>query len=251
MIGAPVSIKIGKGCNCMHYAGRHQSRNMLDYSVKSSLSYDPGCRECPRLSGFLAQVKTRWPHYFCRPVPAFGDPRARLLIVGLAPGKHGANATGRPFTGDHAGKLLYRTLHEFGYGSRPVSDHAGDDLVLRDCRITNAVKCLPPGNRPTGPEQKNCSVFLRHELSAPEIRVILALGQLAHNAVLRCLGQKQVSFGFAHNRTHLLEDGRRLVDSYHCSRYNTQTGRLTENMFCRVFETVTMLLGDGAGGLMR
>ncbi len=235
----------------MHYTGWHQSRNFLEYAVRPSKPHDPECRKCSRLSAYHVQVRMRHPDYFCKPVPAFGDPCARLLIVGLAPGKHGANATGRPFTGDHAGDLLYRTLHEFGYGSLPVSDHAGDDLILQDCRITNAVKCLPPGNRPTGVEQKNCGVFLRHELSAPEIRVILALGQLAHNAVLRCLDRKQVSFRFAHNRTHLLENGMQLVDSYHCSRHNTQTGRLSREMFCQVFETVGMLLGNGVAGPAR
>jgi len=166
-----------------------------------------------------------------------------LLIVGLAPGLHGANRTGRPFTGDHAGILLYRMLHEFGFASRPASLAADDGLRLRGCRITNAVKCLPPQNRPTGAEVKNCNRYLTVELQAlPRDGVILALGGTAHRAVLAATGQRGARFPFRHGARHRFPDGTRLVDSYHCSRYNTQTGRLTPAMFRRVFSGLRQFL---------
>jgi uracil-DNA glycosylase family 4 len=197
------------------------------------------CTVCPRLAGFLAEVRGAHPGYFARPVPPFGDPRARLLIVGLAPGMHGANRTGRPFTGDYAGILLYDTLHRFGFASKPVSESAADDLVLRDCRITNAVKCLPPANKPEPAEIRNCNRHLAAELAAsPQVRVILALGQVAHKAVLMATGQKQAALVFGHGARQVLPDGRVLVDSYHCSRYNTQTRRLTESGFHDVFRAI-------------
>jgi uracil-DNA glycosylase family 4 len=206
-----------------------------------------GCIDCPRLAGFLVQVRGRHPDYHARPVAPFGDPRARLLIVGLAPGMHGANRTGRPFTGDFAGVLLYETLHAFGFGSKPVSLAADDDLRLSDCRITNAVKCLPPQNRPEPAEIKTCNRYLGEELRAPELRVILALGLVAHKAVLMALGLKQSTLGFAHAARHALPPqelggacapGRVLIDSYHCSRYNTQTRRLTGADFQNVFRAI-------------
>ena len=198
-----------------------------------------GCTECPRLAGFLADVRKRKPDYHARPVPAFGDPRARLLIVGLAPGMHGANRTGRPVTGDYAGILLYETLHAFGFGSQPQSLAAGDDLRLIDCRITNAVKCLPPENKPEPAEIRTCNHYLAAELqAAPELRVILALGLVAHKAVLMALGLKQSSLVFGHGARHQLADGRILIDSYHCSRYNTQTRRLTSADFQNVFQSI-------------
>jgi uracil-DNA glycosylase family 4 len=148
-------------------------------------AFDPDCRLCPRLAGFLDAVGSDYPDYHARPVPPFGDPQARLLIVGLAPGLHGANATGRPFTGDHAGIILYETLHRFGFASRPESVAADDGLMLHGCRITNAVKCLPPQNKPTGPEVRECNGFLAAELaSLPGDAVVLALGKIAHDAVL-------------------------------------------------------------------
>src|SRR6202022_60101 len=151
--------------------------------------FDPGCRRCPRLSAFLDAVRLDEPSYYCRPVPPFGDPNARLLIVGLAPGKHGANRTGRPFTGDHAGILLYATLHKFGLASGPTSIAGDDGLTLLNTRITNSVKCLPPANKPLPLEIKACNDFLRAELAqSPEVRVILALGAIAHAAVLRASG---------------------------------------------------------------
>jgi uracil-DNA glycosylase family 4 len=211
-----------------------------------SAVFDPDCRRCDRLVGFLAEVRQAHPDYHCRPVAPFGDPAARLLIVGLAPGMHGANATGRPFTGDYAGILLYRTLHEFGFASRPESISADDGLRLNDCRITNAVKCLPPQNKPTTGEVVACNGYLAAELEAlPEGAVVLALGAIAHNGVLRALGLKQRGFPFGHAHSHALERDRLLIDSYHCSRYNTQTRRLTPAMFKAVFRQVRKVL-DGA-----
>ena len=212
--------------------------------MDSSTYFDIDCRRCDRLANFLDEVKTRYPDYFARPVPPFGDPAARLLIVGLAPGMHGANASGRPFTGDHAGIMLYETLHRFGFGSRPESTSVDDDLKLVNCRITNAVKCLPPENKPTGPEIRICNDFLRAELATlPDAPVIIALGLIAHNAVLKALGMKQSSCKFGHAARHRLPNGGWLVDSYHCSRYNTQTRRLTQPMFDDVFASAQELLG--------
>ncbi|MGH8401303.1 MAG: uracil-DNA glycosylase [Gammaproteobacteria bacterium] len=194
--------------------------------------FDPDCTRCPRLARFLSGVRKEYPDYHARPVPPFGDKRARLLIVGLAPGMHGANATGRPFTGDHAGIILYQTLHRFGFASAAESRSVHDRLRLLDCRITNAVKCLPPANKPVGSEIVNCNDFLQAELeSLPERAVILALGRIAHQAVIRASGLKQSQFVFRHSASHTLAKGRTLLDSYHCSRYNTQTRRLTEPMF--------------------
>jgi uracil-DNA glycosylase family 4 len=188
------------------------------------------------------EMQARYPSYHNAPVPPFGDPRARLLIVGLAPGAHGANATGRPFTGDHAGILLYRTLHEAGFASAPES-RPGDRLALRNCRITNAVKCLPPANKPMTGEVDACNGYLVAELAEfPADGVILALGAIAHRAVVRACGGKQSDYAFAHGAVHELPGGRKLVDSYHCSRYNTQTGRLTETMFKEVVARAAALL---------
>ncbi len=195
-------------------------------------TFDSGCRRCPRLAAFLDTVRLDEPDYFCRPVPAFGDPDTRLLIVGLAPGMHGANRTGRPFTGDHAGILLYATLHKFGLASGPVSTAADDGLKLSGARITNAVKCLPPANKPLPAEIKICNTFLRAELrQSPKLQVILALGAIAHAAVLRASDLPIGAHRFAHAAEYSLGAGRVLVDSYHCSRYNTQTRRLTTVMF--------------------
>ncbi len=207
------------------------------------MPFDSECRDCPRLAEFLCSVKQSNPSYFCRPVPPFGDPGGRLLIVGLAPGMHGANATGRPFTGDYAGILLYQTLFEFGLATRPESVSATDGLELVDCRITNAVKCLPPDNKPLGSEVNNCNRYLAEELSAMgEGGVILALGTIAHRAVLKACGEKQSRHSFGHGQLHALPGGRWLLDSYHCSRYNTQTRRLTADMFRSVFRQALDLL---------
>lgn len=197
------------------------------------------CRDCPRLAGFLDKVKADNPAYYCKPVLPFGTENPRLLIVGLAPGLHGANRSGRPFTGDHAGILLYETLHRFGFASRPVSVSADDGLELVDCRITNAVKCLPPANKPETAEIRQCNRHLKAELTGlqPETAV-LALGSIAHAAVLMALGLKAKSHAFGHGAVHKPTAGLRLYDSYHCSRYNTQTRRLTPEMFQAVFARI-------------
>ena len=202
--------------------------------------FDPHCRRCPRLAGFLDEGRARHPGYHCAPVAPFGDPAPRLLIVGLAPGFHGANATGRPFTGDYAGVLLYETLHRFGWASAPVSSSRDDGLVLTGARITNAVKCVPPENKPTPAEIATCNEFLRAELAGlPMATVVLALGAIAHGAVLRAQGLKASACKFAHGAEHRLPGGRVLIDSYHCSRYNTNTRRLTEEMFRAVVACAT------------
>jgi uracil-DNA glycosylase family 4 len=204
--------------------------------------FDRDCRACPRLAGFLDEVNARYPDYYCRPVPPFGDASARLLIVGLAPGMHGANRTGRPFTGDHAGILLYETLHRFGFSSKAESLSSDDGLRLLDCRITNAVKCLPPDNKPVGAEINTCNGFLANELDtlAPG-SVVLALGGIAHRAVVKARGLRQATYKFAHSADHDLGNFC-MLDSYHCSRYNTNTGRLTPAMFEAVFERARELL---------
>lgn len=203
--------------------------------IKSSC-FDPDCRACPRLAHFLDEVRIQHPAYHARPVAPFGDPEARLLIVGLAPGMHGANRSGRPFTGDHAGILLYQTLHQFGYASAPQSVASNDGLQLIDCRITNAVKCLPPANKPEPAEIRECNHFLAAELAnLPPNARILALGQIAHQGILRALGLPLKSYPFSHASDYRLPDGKRLVSSYHCSRYNTQTRRLTPEMFAAIF----------------
>jgi uracil-DNA glycosylase family 4 len=202
--------------------------------------FDPSCRRCTRLAQFLAEGRERNPAYHCAPVAPFGDVRPRLLVVGLAPGFHGANATGRPFTGDHAGVLLYETLHRCGWSSAPVSVSRDDGLELRGCRITNAVKCVPPQNKPTPAEIATCNAFLAAEIDSLDPgAVVLALGAIAHGAVLRTRGLKASAFVFGHGAEHLLPDGRRLFDSYHCSRYNTQTKRLTTEMFREVVGRAT------------
>ena len=195
-------------------------------------TFDPHCTRCPRLAAFLQEQRSQHPQYHNAPVPAFGDSAPRLLIVGLAPGRHGANASGRPFTGDFAGVLLYRTLFELGLSTQPESISADDDLELLGCRITNAVKCLPPQNKPTTLEVKTCNAYLKEELAQlPDGTVVFALGGIAHAAVLRTLGLKLSGYRFGHGAVHKLPGPRLLVDSYHCSRYNTQTGRLTPAMF--------------------
>lgn len=209
--------------------------------------FDRTCTRCPRLAKFLEQARREEPQYHNAPVAPFGDPQARFVIVGLAPGFHGANASGRPFTGDHAGVILYRTLHRFGFASKPVSIARDDGLRLVDCRITNSVKCVPPGNKPLPVEIRTCNRYLRAETRTFQPgMVLLALGSIGHNALLRALDLKPAQFKFAHAAEHELPTGQTLIDSYHCSRYNTQTGRLTEEMFDRVFARVRELLDAGA-----
>ncbi len=209
----------------------------MDFVNKPYFSTD--CKQCPRLSGFLEQVRSDHPDYYARPVPPFGVGDPRLLIVGLAPGLHGANRTGRPFTGDFAGILLYRTLHKYGFASAPDSVSAEDGLELIDCRITNAVKCLPPQNKPEPAEIRQCNDYLGGEIaSLGDGAAILALGTIAHQSVLRALGIKPKEFAFGHGVVHALPRGMTLYDSYHCSRYNTQTRRLTAEMFESVFANI-------------
>lgn len=205
--------------------------------------FDIDCSLCPRLSGFLAEVRTQYPDYHARPVPPFGDDKPHMLIVGLAPGMHGANASGRPFTGDYAGILLYKTLFDLGFANQPVATAMEDGLVLTHCRITNAVKCLPPQNKPIGSEISTCNHYLAGELDAiPVGGVLFALGGIAHKAIVRALGLRQKDYLFGHAAEYALPDGRVLLDSYHCSRYNTNTGRLTKDMFVSVMNRAKELV---------
>ena len=207
--------------------------------MSTDSTFDINCRQCERLAHFLDEVKGKHPDYFCKPVPAFGDVNARLVIVGLAPGMHGANKTGRPFTGDYAGVLLYETLYKYGFATKPVSESADDDLQLVNCRISNAVKCLPPDNKPLPIEIATCNQFIAAELKLMQPgSVILALGNVAHAAVVKAFDLKLKDYKFAHAARHELPNGLVLFDSYHCSRYNTQTKRLTEAMFHAVFERI-------------
>lgn len=206
------------------------------------------CRLCPRLSQFLDEVKVTQPHYFAKPVPSFGDANARFLIVGLAPGMHGANRTGRPFTGDYAGNLLYSTLHQFGFSSSgeplDAEGNANPEMALKNCRITNAVRCLPPQNKPEPDEIKMCNGYLAAELATlPAGAAVLALGTIAHQAVLRASGLRAKDYAFGHGAQHVLPGGLHFYDSYHCSRYNTQTKRLTTPMFHTVFKSIKEYLG--------
>ena len=207
---------------------------------------EPGrdCGLCPRLVAFRETHRAAQPTWHNAPVPAFGDPAARLLVVGMAPGLKGANLSGRPFTGDYAGDLLYATLGDFGWARGAYAAHADDGLELVDCRVTNAVRCVPPQNKPVGAEINACRPFLADEIAAmPNLRVILALGGLAHGAVVATLGQRKSAWKFAHNVEHHLPDAPVLINSYHCSRYNTNTGRLTTSMFHDVFHRIDAILG--------
>lgn len=210
--------------------------------------FDRTCTDCPRLAKFLEEGKKQYPDYYCAPVAPFGDRKARLIIVGLAPGFHGANATGRPFTGDYAGVLLYQTLHKFGFANQPESVHRNDGLKLINARITNAVKCVPPDNKPLPVEITTCNHYLQAELAAaPKDVVLLALGSIGHNAVLRTLKLKASEYKFGHAAEFRLPGGQWLIDSYHCSRYNTNTRRLTEAMFEAVFARAKALIESPAG----
>ena len=211
---------------------------------------DRNCPLCPRLVDFRESNRTSEPTWHNAPVPSFGSVDAELLVVGLAPGLRGANRTGRPFTGDAAGALLYPTLREFGFARGRYSGDAGDRLRLVGCRITNAVRCVPPGNRPQGPEIRACRPFLASELAAlGRVRVIVALGAVAHDAVLDALGIRRKLFPFRHGAAHRLRGSLLLADSYHCSRYNVNTGRLTETMFRDVFASARAWLdGPPEGG---
>ena len=220
-----------------------EKNNIINLATDDRVFFDLNCRRCPRLAAFLDDIRVRHPDYHGLPVGPFGDEKAQLLIVGLAPGMHGANASGRPFTGDHAGIILYDTLYRYGFASAAESSSADDGLILNNCRITNAVKCLPPANKPTGSEVNQCNSYLADELStlAPG-SVILALGGLSHKACVKALAGRQKDYPFGHLEEKALS-GFTLLDSYHCSRYNTQTRRLTPEMFDAVFERIKELLG--------
>lgn len=195
-------------------------------------AFSTDCVLCPRLAANLREIRRAHSDYFARPVPPFGDMKGRLMIVGLAPGMHGANRTGRPFTGDYAGILLYASLHRYGLATKPVAVSRRDGLKLINCRITNAVKCLPPANKPQPNEIAACNHFLAAELDTlVRGAVVLALGAIAHGAVLKALALRPAAHPFAHGARHPLPNDRWLIDSYHCSRYNTQTKRLTAAMF--------------------
>ena len=208
------------------------------------------CRRCPRLVAWREEVGRKkrrayrdW-DYWARPVPGFGDPEARILIFGLAPGAHGANRTGRVFTGDASGDFLYAALYRAGLANQPTSTHREDGLELYGVYITAAVRCVPPGNKPTREEIASCSVWTARELALlPNLRVFLALGRIAHDALLDYFKLKKRDFPFAHGAEHPLPEGRILLDSYHVSRQNTQTGRLTPAMFDRVLERAKRLAG--------
>ena len=198
------------------------------------------CHTCSRLGKFLEKVSSEYP---AKPVPSFGNIHPKLLIIGLAPGLHGANATGRPFTGDHAGIMLYKMLYKYEFSNKEDSIAVDDGLRLKKCRITNAVRCLPPKNKPIAEEVNNCNRYLVDELKNVDKKgVILCLGQIAHKSTLKALRLKQSVYPFKHGKFHKLDDGRIIVDSYHCSRYNTQTKRLTEAMFSDIFKKITKQL---------
>ena len=204
----------------------------------------PDCPLCPRLAAFRATQRAAHPDWFNAPVPPFGESGAELLIVGLAPGLRGANRTGRPFTGDYAGDLLYATLRKFGLAAGDYAAHRDDGLSLIGVRITNAVRCVPPQNKPETAEIGACRPFLAGELAAlPRLRAVVALGSIAHQAVLAARGERRAAYPFAHAALHELPGGLLLADSYHCSRLNTNTGKLTPAMFEAVFAAVVERLG--------
>ncbi len=211
---------------------------MSDHSPLPFAEAPKNCRRCPRLVGLRKSLRKEHSDWWNAPVPAFGDPEAWLAIVGLAPGKEGANRTGRPFTGDASGDLLFATLDNVGLSNGKFQSRADDGVTLNGAMILNAVKCLPPENKPNGPEINNCRPYLIKALdSLPNLNVILALGKIAHDSVIRMTGGKLADYRFAHRAEHRLPDGRILIDSYHCSRYNVNTKRLTAAMFEEVFHT--------------
>lgn len=206
----------------------------------------PKCILCPRLVAYRHANEAAEPHWFNGAVPSFGKADASLLIVGLAPGRNGANRTGRPFTGDYAGDLLYATLLEYGFAKGTYEARTDDGLALTGCMITNAVRCVPPENKPTPDEIKTCRPYFEARVAAlPKLRVMLALGRIAHDQTLTALGLRKTLYPFAHGARHDIGGGRVLYDSFHCSRYNTNTGRLTVDMFRSVFAAIRSELGQG------
>ena len=220
---------------------------MFASTAISTFSDPTGCTDCPRLATHLAMIRARDPDWHALPVPAFGSLDAELLVLGLGPGERGANRTGRPFTGDVAGELLYPALHRFGFATvaEPLADDwANPAMQLINARITNAVRCLPPANKPTTAEIRQCNGHLKAELAAMgQLKVVVALGLVAHQALLWSYGLRPAQFKFAHNVRHDLPDGRILIDSYHCSGYNWRTGRLSRESFEAVFAGVRAILG--------
>lgn len=209
------------------------------------------CPVCPRLAAFRDSIRQKEPDWHNAPVPSFGSPQARLLIVGLAPGLRGANRTGRPFTGDWAGDLLYATLLKFGFAKGVYDERPDDGLTLTDCMVTNAVRCVPPENKPTPAEIRDCRIFLEPTIETNgKLIGLVALGRIAHDSVVRALGEKlsRVPFGHGAQHTIMAPNGKsiRLFDSYHCSRYNTNTGVLTTKMFEDVFRSVRKFLDESA-----
>lgn len=204
---------------------------------------DYNCAICPRLRAFIEENKLKFPDKFNGPVPTFGPADAQMMIVGLAPGLKGANFSGRPFTGDYAGDLLYDTLLKFGFAAGEYKARPDDGLTLINCRITNAVRCVPPQNKPTGDEIKNCQPFFENTMEEmPNLEILLALGKIAHDTIIRAHELKLSEYKFAHGAVHELPSGLKIIDSYHCSRYNTNTGRLTTKMFHDVFEKIQKIL---------
>ncbi|WP_334656082.1 uracil-DNA glycosylase [Sphingomonas panaciterrae] len=211
----------------------------MDHAPSALPATEPphDCPLCPRLAAFRDALRSEYPGWWNAPVPAFGDPDAWLVIVGLAPGKHGANRTGRPFTGDYAGELLYATLAKYGLSEGTFEARLDDGLQLRGAMLVNAVRCLPPENKPTPEEIRTCRPFLEAPIAAlPKAKVFVALGQIAHQSTVKALGGRLPKAKFGHLAEHRMPDGRLLIDSYHCSRYNQNTGRLTAPMFEAVFE---------------
>lgn len=210
---------------------------MSDHSPLLVAEAPKGCRRCPRLVGLRKSLCKDHPDWWNAPVPAFGDPEARLAIVGLAPGKEGANRTGRPFTGDASGEMLFATLTKYGFVNGQFANDPADGITLDGAIILNAVKCLPPENKPTGAEINNCRDYLKKAIRAlPNLRTILALGKIAHDGIIRMEGLRLADHKFAHGAEHELPNGHILIDSYHCSRYNLNTGRLTVTMFEDIFQ---------------
>jgi len=215
-----------------------QMPNLADFSEPI-----PNCGRCPRLKRYRDRHRLSNPEWHNAPVAAIGPLSARILIVGLAPGLKGANATGRPFTGDAAGGYLYQMLARFGLATGTYGGHADDGVILNDVRITNAVRCVPPANKPTAQEAAHCRRFLRSEINAmPQLRIMLALGRLAHDAILRCFECRLADYPFTHGSHYSIGDGLTMISSYHCSRYNTQTGRLTDAMFSEIFQEISGLM---------
>ncbi len=210
-------------------------------SLRSEPDYN--CARCPRLRMFILENREKYPEFFNGPVPSFGDTDAECLIIGLAPGLKGANATGRPFTGDYAGDLLYKAIEEFGFSNGKYDGHAADGLTLSRVMITNAVRCVPPQNKPVGQEINTCRDYLLGQMAElPHLKALLCLGKISHDSTIRSLGLKLKDYPFGHNVNYDIGEGRKLFSSYHCSRYNTNTKRLTEDMFFDVFREIKTFL---------